>query len=204
MVGLAGQSEEFPEISKFCGTSQVLVCGSTHREDEQMLAATIQSLPDRDQWKILIAPHEIHEQAISRLINDLPLDSVRYSELPNKPSAHILIIDCIGLLSRLYKYGRVAYIGGGFGKGIHNTLEPFSFGLPVIIGPRFRAFDEAVAMVDAGGARVVITASDIQEVLKDWSDNDTLEKASQAVLSFIEANRGAARHTMNQISQLLS
>ncbi|HVV54763.1 MAG TPA: glycosyltransferase N-terminal domain-containing protein [Mucilaginibacter sp.] len=138
------QPRSFPAIEAFKGDQKVFIAGSTWPEDEVLLA---QLVSDHPGWKFIFAPHEISEEKISRLIGILPENSVtRYSFISTQNSpltTQNLIIDNIGMLSSLYQYGDVAYIGGGFGAGIHNTLEAAAFGLPVIFGPNYAKFREA-------------------------------------------------------------
>ena len=108
----------------------------------------------------------------------------------------MLIIDNIGLLNTLYRYGHIAYIGGGLGKGIHNTLEPAAFGLPVIFGPKYERFEEARQFVARGGAFVVRNADELAAVLLQLQDPGFYKNASQAVRGYLEENRGATEQVI--------
>jgi 3-deoxy-D-manno-octulosonic-acid transferase len=133
----AQHHKEIPGIAQFANGKKVFVAGSTWPQDEELLAALPALYPD---WKFIFAPHEIGEDRINNLISLLPKGStIKYSGLIQKEehsaqhsSSTTLVIDNIGMLSSLYAYGDLAYIGGGFGAGIHNTLEAAAFGLPVI------------------------------------------------------------------------
>lgn len=131
-----------PEIKTFTNGQKTFIAGSTWPVDERLIAELVKQYPD---WKFVFAPHEINEDKISRLVNLLPPDSTaRYSQLTSHNlQRQTLIVDNIGMLSSLYQYGHIAYIGGGFGAGIHNTLEAAAFGLPVIFGPNYQKFKEA-------------------------------------------------------------
>ena len=136
-----------------------IVAGSTWPGDEDLLIRYINSCDET--VKFIMAPHEIHEEHIRRIIQQLKKSFVRFSEATenNVTDKQVLIIDNIGLLSSLYRYGDIAYIGGGFGKGIHNILEAATFGLPVLFGPNYAKFNEAVELIRLGGA-VSITGMD--------------------------------------------
>ena len=123
----------------------------------------------------------------------LELPCIRYSqgEIGKAPHARVLIIDNIGMLSSLYRYGRLAYIGGGFGVGIHNTLEPIAFGLPVIFGPKYQKFAEAVALVQNNGAFVVENTSDIERIFNHLLEEEHYEQAHRAARAYVERNQGA-------------
>lgn len=143
------QPRSFPAIEAFKGDQKVFIAGSTWPEDEVLLAQLVKEHHD---WKFIFAPHEVSEEKISKLITLLPEKSaIRYSKISDLKSQisnlKILIIDNIGMLSSLYQYGDSAYIGGGFGAGIHNTLEAAAFGLPVIFGPNYAKFREARELV---------------------------------------------------------
>jgi 3-deoxy-D-manno-octulosonic-acid transferase len=162
----AQHPKEIPGIAEFINGKKVFIAGSTWPEDEALLAALPVLYPG---WKFIFAPHEIGETKINNLINLLPAGSaIKYSELIQnsklkiqnpEPAVHhslltthhsqltTLIIDNIGMLSSLYAYCNIAYIGGGFGVGIHNTLEAAAFGLPVIFGPNYQKFNEARELI---------------------------------------------------------
>ena len=200
---IADNPESFPQIAAFCSNAPVLICGSTHLHDERLLIDYLRMLNPETDWKFIIAPHEIRKSAIKKLRDAIVLKTVCYSELREMQDARVLIIDQIGMLSRLYQYGRIAYIGGGFGSGIHNTLEPFAFRIPVIMGPRYKAFDEAVEMQEKGGAMVVNNAHQMESALKGLSNPEVYEKATDAIRTYMEANQGASRKSMEVIRKLI-
>ena len=136
-------------VSQFCAGKKTLVAGSSWPADEKLLKEWSESHPD---WKLILAPHEIDKAHIQDIQRLFPL-SEKYSEPSSQLSAAaVLIIDNIGLLSSVYPYGQIAYIGGGFGVGIHNTLEAAAFGLPVLFGPNYQKFQEAKDLVHIGAA----------------------------------------------------
>jgi len=164
--------KQLPLIGAFCGNSPVFIAGSTWLPDEILLKDLFQQFPE---WKFIIAPHETnaaHIQEISRLMPT----AVRYTQLNTATSAideQVLIIDNIGILSSVYQYGKVAYIGGGFGTGIHNTLEAAAFGLPVIIGPKYDKFQEAKDLLALGAAVSIQSFDDLSAAfIKLQKDQD--------------------------------
>jgi 3-deoxy-D-manno-octulosonic-acid transferase len=146
------KDEELPMLSAFTKDVNVLVAGSTWPDDEQLLKELITS--GTDGVKYIIAPHEVNPSRIAGLMKALGMGAICYSEATEQKlaAARVLVIDSVGLLSKLYKYGSLAYIGGGFNAGIHNILEPAAFGLPVLFGPRHGKFREAVELISKGGA----------------------------------------------------
>lgn len=178
---------------------KVLVAGSTWPPDEQLIAR----LRESKQWfpeRIIIAPHEIHEEHL-RSIEALFPDSVRYSRLSgsNSTAGRVLIIDNIGLLSKLYRYATVAYIGGGFDVGIHNILEAVAYGKPVVFGPNYHKFQEAHDLIDLGGCMIVDEHPDVSFLRKLFTDDDIYHAASDACLQLMRRNLGSTDIILNAI-----
>lgn len=146
-------------VSRFCEDKKTLIAGSSWPADEQLLKELMEKYPD---WKLIIAPHEIdrsHIQAIQEMFPKAARYSLPSDQLSSSP---VLIIDNIGLLSSIYPYGNIAYIGGGFGVGIHNTLEAAAFGLPVLFGPNYLKFQEAKDLIRIGAAFSVSNLSELE------------------------------------------
>jgi len=199
---IAENFKPIAEIERFCGNSQVLVAGSTWPNDEKMIKETTSDSPDFSDLKIIIAPHEIHEEHLSQLKQIFP-QAIRYSQLTthNSPS-NILIIDNIGILSRLYHYATITYIGGGFDKGIHNTLEAAVYGKPVIFGPNYKKFKEAIGLIEAGGGISVNSSHELSLHLKSLlTDKNKLEEISKRSFDFVQQNKGATEKIMNIIQE---
>lgn len=194
VLAIAGQDRRFPLIDAFAGESPVLVVGSSWPPDEALLAPFFNEQLPAD-WKVIIAPHEIKEEKIKTLEGSLQLPVVRFSQGDPEDMAgkRVLVIDNIGMLSALYGYGRLAYIGGGFGAGIHNTLEPIAFGLPVFFGPKYHKFTEAVSLVGAGGAFPVETTEEFQRLFAELQDEEQYDRAAQAARGYVEQNQGATQ-----------
>ncbi|MCF8369889.1 MAG: 3-deoxy-D-manno-octulosonic acid transferase [Bacteroidales bacterium] len=191
----------FPIIEAFKGQNQLFLAGSTWPEDEKLLVELIAQI--QFDVKLVIAPHEIHE---SHLVNiEKSFSSFRTIRLTKADHEDIsafdvLIIDGIGFLSNLYQYCKVAYIGGGFGKGIHNILEAVAFGKPVIFGPNFKKFAEAVELIDTGGAFHVNNSSEcIQFLNKLLSDPSHFNHAEKACFKYIDEKKGATQKVLDKI-----
>ncbi|MFB9844253.1 3-deoxy-D-manno-octulosonic acid transferase [Mucilaginibacter ginsenosidivorans] len=183
----------FPLIEEFTKGSKVFIAGSTWPEDEELLVQLIKTHPD---WKFVIAPHEIKEDKISKLISLLPSNSaMRYSDVSNLKSQisdlKIIVIDNIGMLSSLYQYGQVAYIGGGFGVGIHNILEAAAFGLPAIFGPNYKKFKEARDLVSLELAVSINNAAELKNTFSYLTNDDRLKSISQKIKDYVKENTGA-------------
>jgi 3-deoxy-D-manno-octulosonic-acid transferase len=172
VIDIAKNAEPVPVIEKFVGTGKVIIAGSTWPEDEEVLKKAMDTIK-HPPFKLIIAPHEIDEKHVEVIREAFP-GSVRLSQV--NPTvrlqlANVLIIDNIGLLSRLYKYAYIAYIGGGFGKGIHNTLEAAVYGKPVVFGPVYHKFKEAADLISNKGAISINNAEEgiaaIQQLLDD-------------------------------------
>lgn len=161
---IARNTKEIPMVDKFKDGSPLLVAGSTWKPDEELLTPFINNHPD---LKVIIAPHEVTEENMNRLEKLLINRPIRFSQCTGADLAQVqvLIIDSIGLLSSLYRYGDVAYIGGGFGVGIHNILEAATFGLPIIFGPNHQKFKEAVDLKNEGGAFPVNNPGELDSIL---------------------------------------
>jgi 3-deoxy-D-manno-octulosonic-acid transferase len=190
----AQQPKSLPVIEEFKGGHKVFVAGSTWPEDEALLAKLV---PDYSHWKFIFAPHEISEEKINKLIEQLPLDSsIRYSQISNLKSEisnyNVLIIDNIGILSSLYQYGDIAYIGGGFGAGIHNTLEAAAFGLPVIFGPNYSKFKEARDLVELRLGFNINNENELKKIAAYLTaDELRYQPISQKIKAYIREHIGA-------------
>jgi len=180
-----------PALEAFASGAQVLVAGSTWEPDEQILEEAYQELPPSVKW--IIAPHELSDSHIEKLQKRFP-DSVLFTEFGNEiPSdIRVVIVNTIGHLSHLYRYGTLAYIGGGFGKGIHNILEAATYGLPVIFGPKHGRFSEAVELIERGGAFPVSCASELLSTVHQQLENSKLLKTTSGIASnYVSERLGA-------------
>lgn len=198
---IAAETVSFPLIEKFVGNNkEIIVAGSTWHPDEVLLAKLMDEYPG--QYKLIIAPHEISETHLQKIETLFKGDAVRYSlatpdVLTEKPA---LIIDSIGLLSKLYRYGRYAYIGGGFGVGIHNVPEAAVYGIPVIFGPNYRKFNEAIELLRIGGAFSINDYRELEEVINSLSRNEQAWKVSgKASREYIAGQVGATEKMIGRI-----
>lgn len=192
-------------IDQFKGDATILIAGSTWPKDEEMLIRFINTSSFWNQ-KYIIAPHTINDHAISKLMASIQKKSALYSELGSDSSFDydVLIINSIGLLSKIYHYGNIAYVGGGFGVGIHNILEPATFSLPIIIGPNYEKFQEAKDLVSLGACVVVNNYESLEKQLTQWitNHNEAVENGRIAS-NYILENRGATQIISNHIDQIL-
>ncbi|OWY23396.1 3-deoxy-D-manno-octulosonic acid transferase [Sphingobacteriales bacterium UPWRP_1] len=184
-------------VEQFAAGRQLFICGSTWPRDEQLLARFIQQAPC--EVAFVIAPHRTGKQQLAELVNTLnTTSSILYSVAAEQPDfAHVasgyrvLIIDNIGMLLHIYRYGSYAYIGGGFGAGIHNILEAAVFGLPLFFGPRYAKFNEAVQLVQAGGAFRVKDAGQLVNCFRAlYGSKDAYQKASAVCRNYVVQHTG--------------
>ena len=185
-----------PIIEQFKNEKPVFIGGSTWPDDEQLIAQLVPLYPD---WKFIIAPHEITDEKITRLMSLLPQnETIRFSEIKNLTTGlsnyRVLIIDNIGMLSSLYQYGQFAFIGGGFGAGIHNTLEAAAFGLPVIIGPKYQKFREARDIISQQLGFSINNFDELKPIADKLITDDTYrEKLGAGIKGYVQSNTGATQ-----------
>ncbi len=158
------QAKELPIVERFKGDSPTFVAGSSWGPDEDLFIEYFNQRPD---MKLIIAPHVIDESHLNEIIGKLKRPYRRYTEATeaNVQEVDCLIIDCFGLLSSIYRYGEVAYIGGGFGVGIHNILEAAVYGIPVLFGPKYDKFMEARQLIDCKGAYSIQEYSQLESLI---------------------------------------
>ena len=170
-----------------------LVAGSSWPQDEEILIPYFNEHPE---MKLIIAPHEIHREHLMYIESVLKRPSVRLSDVFHDQSLaegkDCLIVDSFGLLSSIYRYGTIAYIGGGFGAGIHNTLEAAVYGIPVLFGPKYHKFKEAKDLIKVGGG---FSVSDKQSFCEKMDElltyHEVLEAAGESAGQFVNGNAGA-------------
>lgn len=192
VIAIQKAAREFPWAKTFADSAKfVLVAGSSWPKDEDILLEHFNNHPE---MKLVIAPHEIHEEHVQGIVSKLKRPYMRYSQLDENRVAEVdcLIIDAIGFLSGIYRYGQVAYIGGGFGVGIHNTLEAAVYGIPVIFGPNHHAFREALGLIEAKGGFPINDAADYDRYMQTFlSDTEALHTAGQQAGRYVQENSGA-------------
>jgi len=202
VASILQQAKENDIVKKFKGTSSLLLAGSTWPKDEEAIKDLHQAIPD---IKIIIAPHLINQSHINQIKSIFP-KAITYSKAKESDinKAPILIIDNMGMLSSLYQYADFALIGGGFGAGIHNTLEAATYGMPIFIGPNYHKFQEAKDLIDKGIISVFNTAdelkTDFDMILNDKDKYHHIVKASK---DYVKSNSGATDLIMRRISDIL-
>lgn len=202
VAAIAQQAKPFADIERFVGGRKCIIAGSTWPPDEKLLAPFVATMPD--DYCFIIAPHDISENHVGQIMAMFP-DSLRYTELnSDQPSGSlslskdrpikILILDTIGILSQLYQYARFVYIGGGFGVNIHNIQEPVTFGCPVVFGPKYKSFKEAVDLVALQGAFPVTNAEGLAMVFNRlMTDEVFYQQASKTCLDYLNSQLGATK-----------
>jgi 3-deoxy-D-manno-octulosonic-acid transferase len=191
-------------ISEFKQNKLCIVCGSTWTEDETVLIDYINKASD--DVKFIIAPHEINSSKIESFRKNIQKQSTLFStkEETNISEYNVLIIDTVGLLTKIYSYADIAYLGGGMGDtGLHNILEPATFGVPIVIGNRFEKFPEAQELKDLKGLFSISNASECSKILEKLVTNKSSRiESGKIAKSFIENNKGATNKTMDYIKYL--
>ena len=189
VAAIAKQARPFPEIERFIHGRKCIIAGSTWPPDERLLLNFLPKLPA--DYCLIIAPHDISESHVAQIKAMFP-EAQCYSELDVEQPSRILIVNTIGMLSQLYQYARFVYIGGGFGVNIHNIQEPVTFGCPVVFGPKYESFKEAVDLVQLQGAFSVKNATELEAVFTRLvTDNEFYEKASTTCRNYLESQVGA-------------
>jgi len=197
---IAQNSTQLPLIEIFKQNKLLFIAGSTWEKDAEILIKYINST--KNNIKFIIAPHEISNSNIEQIYSSVNKKVVKYSEAKENDIADysVLIIDNIGMLSSLYKYAEIAYIGGGFGKGIHNLLEAATFGMPVIFGPNHHKFVEATDLIKMGAGFEISGYDDFCAKINEFIDNPTkLSDASFNAKSYVERNIGATKRILENI-----
>ena len=196
---IADTAQDIDKVTHFLNGAPAVVCGSTWPPDEELLLDYINR--DNTNFKLIIAPHEIGENHIRTILGKCQKKVIRYTQdEAGETDAKVLIIDCIGLLSSIYRYGKIAYIGGGFGVGIHNTLEAAVYGIPVIFGPRYQKFNEAVTLIQQGGAFSIHNKTELDELLDSLlQDQAITETAGRQALAYVNSQLGATAIIMKYL-----
>ena len=196
---IASEAKEIKNIELFRGDEKLFLAGSSWKPDEEIIARYINDNPDKMKW--VFAPHEPSPENVERLEKLFNVKSIRYSSYTEADNdARVMIIDNIGMLSSAYKYAYIAAIGGGFGKGIHNILEAACWGLPVMFGPRFEKFREAVELIQENGAASFDSFETFRKTIDNWlSDNTFYSQSSMAAKTYVHSNKGATDKILNAI-----
>ena len=178
-----------PLVESFSKTKTTIICGSTWPKDEVLLRKYINDNPN---YNYIIAPHEMqHLSALKKKTNALLFSKANSTNIRN---SNVLIIDCIGILSNIYRYANIAYIGGGFGSGIHNILEAVTFGLPVIFGPNHKKFKETTELISKKGAISISNYKDLTSAIDIFNSFD-----KTIAINYIQENSGATKKILDSI-----
>ena len=201
VAAIAEQARPFPEMERFIDGRKCIIAGSTWPPDERLLAGFAKRLPA--DYCLIVAPHDVSASHVSQIKAMFP-EALCYSKLDLERHANVLIVDAIGLLSQLYQYARFVYIGGGFGANIHNIQEPVSFGCPVVFGPRYDSFKEAVDLVARQGAFSIKNASELFSIFDLLiGDEQFYHKASKTCKDYLKSQLGATEIIMNGFKNAL-
>lgn len=188
-------------VAAFKAEKTLLVAGSSWPKDEELLVDFINNEASKD-MKFIFAPHNIKPDLIAKLQQQLQKSVILYSQITNQNLAEydVLIIDAYSLLTKTYSYADIAYIGGGFGAGIHNILEAATFGIPVVIGPNYKKFQEAKDLIERKGCLVVHNASELHETLNQlFSQPQYREQLGSINSAFILSNRNATEKIIQAV-----
>ncbi|MCJ7820466.1 MAG: 3-deoxy-D-manno-octulosonic acid transferase [Bacteroidales bacterium] len=199
---IATAAKDIPLIEKFRGSEKLFVAGSSWEQDEEIITAYINEYPGRMKW--IFAPHEINTAHLERIEKHLRVPSARYSSYREDDNeSRVMIIDNIGMLSSGYKYASIAAVGGGFGKGIHNILEPACWGIPVMFGPNCGKFREAEELISRGGASLFTDFITFAAVVDKYlSDQQALKRAGDVCASYVIENKGATDKVFDYVFPL--
>jgi 3-deoxy-D-manno-octulosonic-acid transferase len=200
VLELKSSNKTFPLIEHFLQDKECMIIGSLRDEDVDLITSFINQ---HKHLKFIVAPHEIVAQKITALEGKLP-SSIKYSALAEQiPETQCLIIDNMGMLSTLYRYGKYAYVGGGFSDGIHNLLEPAVYDIPVFFGNQdFERFKEAIDLTDIGAGFPVGSIDEMNKVFFDLEKKPQRYAEIQAAIgAYVDSNKGSARRLMTIITQ---
>ncbi|WP_200975793.1 3-deoxy-D-manno-octulosonic acid transferase [Echinicola sp. 20G] len=194
----------FPEVEAFVGTDPVIVVGSAWEEDMELIIPFINK---HDQYKYIIAPHDINHSIIDSWRNQITKPCLKYSEMLDSESgkADVLFIDNIGMLSSLYQFAHLAYVGGAFGKGLHNILEPLAFRVPVLFGKlkRVSKFPEAAISEGCGCGFEVADKATFEKIVLALEDVKAYEKAAKSADRLVRDNLGSAQKIINGVQRMI-
>lgn len=199
VLDICAAAKQLPLVQKFKGDALTFVAGSSWGPDEEIF---IQYFNNHPEVKLVIAPHVVSDGHLKEIISKLQCTSIRYTQATeeNVSDARCLIIDCYGLLSSIYRYGEISYVGGGFGVGIHNVLEAAVYGIPVVFGPNNKKFREAQHLLEKKGGFEIKDYKDFECLLdKLLADKTYLEQSGKAAGDYVKHNAGALDKIMQSI-----
>jgi len=192
VYSIAKQATVLPQLEDFAQGRPVMIAGSTWPKDEEYIIKYINA--SKKAYKYIIAAHEVDENHISNIVSAIEKPYVRFTNATKAEidAAEVLVVDCIGVLSSLYRYGDISYIGGGFGRGIHNTLEAACYGMPVLFGPNYHKFKEAKDLLALGGAHSYENYEELNSLFDFYHDDaDARKKSGASSKNYVDEMRGA-------------
>lgn len=199
---ITAQNNMLNFITEFKNNTYTLVAGSTWKEDEDLLVEYINNYASENE-KFIIAPHNINAKAIEVLKNSISKKTVLFSDKENKnlKDFQVFIIDIVGILTKIYSYANIAYVGGGYTKsGIHNVLEPATFGVPIVIGPNYQKFNEAIELIENKACFVVDNSQKLSVLLNEfYQDKQKRKLAGSNALNYVVNKTGATSKILNFI-----
>lgn len=199
VLDICADAKELPLVKAFKGDSMTLVAGSSWGPDEDIF---IRYFNEHPAMKLVIAPHVVSDSHLKEIMDKVKRPCIRYTEATeqNVANADCLIIDCYGLLSSIYRYGEISYIGGGFGVGIHNVLEAAVYGIPVIFGPNNKKFREAQHLLEKKGGFEINNYDDFNMLMNKFlTDSAYLQQAGKSAGGYVKYNSGALDKIMKAI-----
>ena len=196
---IADAAKRIEKVEAFCNDRRAVVCGSTWPGDEDIILDYINAQEGNYKW--IIVPHEIGEGHIKDILGKCRKSVARYTdETADVTKCQVLVVDTIGVLSSIYRYGSISYVGGGFGKGIHNTLEAAIYGIPVLFGPKYHKFKEAVDLIACGGAFSISDKEQFTSLMDSLINSPAIaEAAGQSALKFVNQQLGATDAIIRQL-----
>lgn len=199
---LSQHFDQFPEIEDFVNNEKLFVAGSSWPSDEEIITNYINENPNK--YKYLIAPHDISKSHLKKIERQLNVSFKRYSSYKKGIDSRVLILDTIGMLSRVYKYATIAYVGGAFKEGLHNILEPAAYGVPIITGPDHDGFPEGQALEKAGGLVRIKGDQEFENLMNQWAEKEDLRKsAAFAARQFVQEQTGATKKITKDIEMAI-
>ena len=200
VLDICAAAKQLPLVQKFKGDALTFVAGSSWGPDEDIFIKYFNAHPE---MKLIIAPHVVNDSHLKEIESKLQRSCVRYTKATeeNVQQADCLIIDCYGLLSSIYRYGEISYIGGGFGVGIHNVLEAAVYGIPVIFGPNNKKFREAQHLLANKGGFEINSYEDFEQLMNKFlSDEAYLKQSGNAAGDYVKGNAGAKEKIMKRVA----
>lgn len=202
------QNNQLDFMDHFKANSKLIVVGSSWPKDEELFIELIKQKLNND-WKILFAPHNLNEAEINNFIAKINQKTIKFSDLEKTSiqdlnDAKVFILNTIGVLSKVYSYADITYIGGGFGAGIHNTLEAVTFGNPVVFGPKYKKFQEAVDLIEVGGGFTIANQHEFNEIMNQLMNDESFRNdAGKKAGDFVQNSPNATKMIMDYLKEIL-